>query len=80
MQQQKNAQAIAQAAQAGGGADEDDKDPKQQLQRTRAPVPAGLPQPPQANKPGVVSTSRRKVVDRGGMTVEPQGMSGSDRM
>ncbi|KAF8542213.1 kinase-like domain-containing protein [Trichophaea hybrida] len=77
--QQKNAQAIAQAA-GQQGVEEDDKDPKQQQQqRTRTAGP-GHPQQ-SAAKPGVVSNTRRKVVERGGMGVDTsQGMSGSDRM
>ncbi|KAF8243289.1 kinase-like protein [Wilcoxina mikolae CBS 423.85] len=76
--QQKNAQAIAQAA-GQQGVEEDDKDLKQQQQRTRTAGP-GHPQQSGA-KPGVVGNTRRKVVERGGMGVDTtQGMSGSDRM
>jgi hypothetical protein len=56
--------------------EDEDKEIKQQ--RTRAPAP---PHPQQnAAKPNVVSGTRRKVVERGGMGVDAQGMSGSDRM
>lgn len=72
--QQKNAQAIAQAAQQGG--EEEDKDLKQA--RTRGAPPAHPQQP--AAKPAVMSGTRRKV-ERGGMPVDsPQGIGGSDRM
>lgn len=71
---QKNAQAMAQAA--NQQVEDEDKEIKQQ--RTRAPAP---PHPQQnAAKPNVVSGTRRKVVERGGMGVDAQGMSGSDRM
>lgn len=73
---QKNAQAMAQAA-TQQCADDEEKDLKQQ--RPRAPPPAH----PQQNalKPNLGSSARRtKVVDRGGMGVEAQGMSGSDRL
>lgn len=73
--QQKNAQAIAQAA--GQQGEEEDKELKQQRTRTAGP---GHPQQ-SAAKPGVVGGTRRKVVERGGMGVDnAQGMSGSDRM
>lgn len=76
--QQKNAQAIAQAAGQQGGEDED-KEHKQQ--QRRAPAGPGGHPPQQANKPGAVGGTRRKVVERGGIGAEGvQGMSGSDRM
>ncbi|KAI5846017.1 kinase-like domain-containing protein [Tricharina praecox] len=81
--QQKNAQAIAQAAgqQGGAGGAGEDEDKEHKQQQRRAPIgPSGHP-PQQANKPGVVGGTRRKVGERGGMGADAtQGMSGSDRM
>ncbi|CUS08017.1 unnamed protein product [Tuber aestivum] len=87
--QQKNAQAIAQAAggQQGPGEDDDKDLNKRGTLRTNAAT-AGHPTPQTSSKPGAVGGSRRKVVERGGMagvdtpgTMDTtRGLSGSDRM
>lgn len=95
IQQQKNAQAIAQAAGGGQQApqqedNDDGKDiTKQRTTRTN-PATAGHPTPQTSVKPaGVVSGTRRKVVDRSGAIMGAEtpgtmdttrGLSGSDRM
>jgi casein kinase I family protein HRR25 len=83
IQQQKNAQAIAQAA-GQQGQDEDDKDVgKQRATRTNAAT--GHPTPQASVKPQVVGGSRKRVVERGVMDTPgtmdtSRGLSGSDRM
>jgi casein kinase I family protein HRR25 len=87
--QQKNAQAIAQAAggQQGPGEDDEKDLNKRGTLRTNAAT-AGHPTPQTSNKPGAVGGSRRKVVERGAMagvdtpgTMDTtRGLSGSDRM
>lgn len=86
LQQQKNAQAIAQAAggQQGPGEDDEGKDlNKRGTLRTNAAT-AGHPTPQTSSKPGAVGGSRRKVVERGvdtpGTMDTTRGLSGSDRM
>lgn len=92
-QQQKNAQAIAQAAGGGQQAPQqeemDDKDlTKQRATRTNTATAGHPPAQASAKPAGVVSSTRRKVVDRtGAMGVDTpgtmdttRGLSGSDRM
>ncbi|KAH8149111.1 uncharacterized protein LAJ45_06650 [Morchella importuna] len=91
--QQKNAQAIAQAAGGGQQAPQqeemDDKDlTKQRATRTNTATAGHPPAQASAKPAGVVSSTRRKVVDRtGAMGVDTpgtmdttRGLSGSDRM
>jgi casein kinase I homolog HRR25 len=73
---QKNAQAIAQAAGQQAGGDEDDK---ARASRTNAAT-AGQA----AAKPGAISSSRRKAIERGAPGVDTpdtnRAVGGSDRM
>lgn len=69
---QKNAQAIAQAA--GNQPEAEEDKPRRSNQATGVPTPQ---QPSAAGKPGAVSSSRRKVMERNA-TGDTQG--GSDRM
>lgn len=94
IQQQKNAQAIAQAAggqQAPQQEDNDDgKDITKQRPTRTNPATTGHPTPQTSVKPvGVASGTRRKVVDRSGAIMGAEtpgtmdttrGLSGSDRM
>lgn len=80
---QKNAQAIAQAAGQAPNPDEDEKPGR--TARTNAATAGATPQhTSSASKPGAISGSRRKVIERGASGVDTpdtsRAVGGSDRM
>jgi len=81
--QQKNAQQLAANAQIQQDRDEDEKRTRNMTGAATLGTPATQTQQQtmgSTSKPGPISGTRRKVVERTVDTPEARGMSGSDRM